>query len=89
MKKQIAVFAYTIVSAGIAAAQTASPQSVDTRSGRLEFELGVPTTKTVTKLYDEIDYQRACQLYLWALPVVGAHGAGPGRSGKHHWRSPW
>jgi hypothetical protein len=71
MKKLIAVFAYTIVSAGIAAAQTASLQSVDTRSGKLEFELGVPTTKTVTKLYDEIDYQRACQLYLWALPVVG------------------
>jgi hypothetical protein len=71
MKKLIAVFAYTIVSGGIAAAQAASLQSVDTRSGKLEFELGVPTTKTVTKLYDEIDYQRACQLYLWALPVVG------------------
>ena len=45
--------------------------NVSTRSGNLDFELGVPTKETVTKLYDEMDYQRACQLYLWALPIVG------------------
>jgi hypothetical protein len=43
----------------------------DTSIGKLDFELGVPTTETVTKLYDAMDFQRACQLYLWALPVVG------------------
>jgi hypothetical protein len=32
----------------------------------------MPTQETVAKLYDEIDFQRACQLYLWALPVVNA-----------------
>jgi hypothetical protein len=63
-------------------------QSVSTRSGKLDFELGVPTKETVTKLYDEMDYQRACQLYLWALPLVefgnllaileGTTGAKPG-----------
>src|SRR4029077_3790884 len=63
-------------------------QSVKTRSGKLDFELGVPTKETVTKLYDEMDYQRACQLYLWALPLVefgnllaileGTTGARPG-----------
>jgi hypothetical protein len=63
-------------------------QSVKTRSGKLDFELGVPTKETVTKLYDEMDYQRACQLYLWALPLVefgnllaileGTTGAKPG-----------
>ena len=47
-------------------------ETVDTRIGRLDFELGVPTKETVTKLYDEIDFQRACQLYLWALPAVNA-----------------
>ena len=46
-------------------------QTVDTRIGKLDFELGVPTQGTVTNLYDAMDYQRACQLYLWALPIVG------------------
>ncbi len=46
-------------------------QTVDTRIGKLDFELGVPTKETVTNLYDAMDYQRACQLYLWALPIVG------------------
>lgn len=47
-------------------------QSVETRVGKLDFELGVPTKATVAKLYDELDFQRACQLYLWALPAVSA-----------------
>jgi len=45
-------------------------ETVDTRIGKLDFELGVPTKETVAKLYDELDFQRACQLYLWALPTV-------------------
>ncbi len=45
-------------------------ETVDTRIGKLDFELGVPTEATVSKLYNEMDFQRACQLYLWALPVV-------------------
>ncbi len=45
-------------------------QSIDSRIGKLDFELGVPTKETVAKLHDEIDFQRACQLYLWALPAV-------------------
>jgi len=48
----------------------ARAQTVETRIGQLEFELGVPTKATAAKLYDEIDFQRACQLYLWALPAV-------------------
>ena len=47
------------------------PQNVDTRIGRLDLELGVPTKETVAKLYDDMDFQRACQAYLWALPSVG------------------
>ncbi|HEV8031879.1 MAG TPA: hypothetical protein VGP42_12760 [Stellaceae bacterium] len=46
-------------------------QMVDTPIGKLDFELGVPTKETVTKLYDAMDFQRASQLYLWALPIVG------------------
>jgi hypothetical protein len=51
-----------------------SNETISTRSGSLEFNLGVPTPETAAYLYDEIDYQRACQVYLWALPAVGASG---------------
>jgi hypothetical protein len=49
---------------------TVHAETIDTRIGKLDFELGVPTKETVAKLYDELDFQRACQLYLWALPIV-------------------
>ncbi len=49
-------------------------QKIDTRIGRLEFTHdftnGFPTDATVEKLYDERDFQRACQAYLWSLPAV-------------------
>lgn len=51
-----------------------SQQTYDTRIGTLEFTHdfanGYPTDDTVESLYDEIDFQRACQAYLWALPIV-------------------
>jgi hypothetical protein len=45
--------------------------TIDTRIGKLDFELGVPTQETATKLYDEMDFQRAAKCYLWGLPIVG------------------
>ncbi|MDJ0521595.1 MAG: DUF1254 domain-containing protein [Planctomycetota bacterium] len=45
-------------------------EEVDTPAGKLAFENGYPTDDTVAKLYDRIDFQRACQAYLWALPLV-------------------
>src|SRR5271163_717181 len=46
----------------------------DTRIGTLsfthDFANGYPTTVTVEKLYDERDFQRATQIYLWALPFI-------------------
>jgi hypothetical protein len=53
---------------------TEVPQQVETRIGTLEFTHdfanGYPTEATVEKLYDERDFQRACQAYLWSLPAV-------------------
>lgn len=47
---------------------------VNTRIGELEFtrdfENGYPTDETVQKIYNEMDFQRACQAYIWALPFV-------------------
>jgi hypothetical protein len=49
-------------------------ESIKTRIGALEFTHdfanGFPTDATVEKLYDERDFQRACQAYLWSLPAV-------------------
>jgi hypothetical protein len=49
-------------------------QAVETRIGTLDFTHdfanGYPTDETVEKLYDERDFQRACQAYLWSLPAV-------------------
>lgn len=49
-------------------------ETVQTRIGELEFthdfKNGYPTDETVKKLYDEMDFQRACQAYLWGLPFV-------------------
>jgi hypothetical protein len=53
-------------------AQTApqTPDSVETRIGTLTFEKGFPTEETTRKLFDEMDFQRAVQAYLWAYPAV-------------------
>jgi hypothetical protein len=59
--------AFTITSAH---SQTTTPDSVKTRIGDLKFEKGFPTEETTKKLFDEMDYQRAVQAYLWAYPAV-------------------
>jgi hypothetical protein len=46
-------------------------ETKDTRIGKLTFESGYPSQETVAKLYDEMDFQRASQAYLWAIPAVG------------------
>jgi hypothetical protein len=45
--------------------------SLETRIGKLKFESGYPSREAISKLYDEMDFQRACQAYLWGLPIVG------------------
>jgi hypothetical protein len=64
-----------IVTTMTACTQTQTPaptpgQTTDTRLGKLSFENGFPTEETTRKLFDEMDYQRAVQAYLWAYPVV-------------------
>jgi hypothetical protein len=53
-----------------AQAAPVSEGALNTRFGKLEFQHGLPTEKTVAALYDEMDFQRACQAFLWALPIV-------------------
>ena len=49
-------------------AQRALEGSVETRIGQLQFDKGYPTDATIEKLFDELDFQRACQAYLWGTP---------------------
>ncbi|MGD8659674.1 MAG: DUF1254 domain-containing protein [Desulfobacterales bacterium] len=52
----------------------ASAETLKTPIGSLsfthDFANGYPTDATVRKLYDARDFQRACQAYLWAIPIV-------------------
>ncbi|MGE4190142.1 MAG: DUF1254 domain-containing protein [Thermoanaerobaculia bacterium] len=58
-----------VLSLGLVPSLQAQP--VETRVGTIELELGVPTEESAQRLFDSMDFQRACQAYLWALPAVG------------------
>jgi hypothetical protein len=49
-------------------------ETIETRIGELsfthDFANGYPTLETREKLLDELDFQRACQAYLWSIPIV-------------------
>ena len=70
-------FRMTVRIAGILAAAISWPVMAQescsdlTASPPLEYKLGVPTESTGKRLLDQIDYQRAIQMYLWGLPAVG------------------
>jgi hypothetical protein len=51
-----------------------APEKMKTRFGKLEFPGGFPSEETVQKVYDELDLQRATQLYLDMYPAMSAHG---------------
>ncbi len=40
-----------------------APPSIDTRIGTLEFEDGVPTAETASKVYDTLDFTNALNVY--------------------------
>ena len=51
-----------------------APDDINTRYGQLEFPGGYPTEATIQKVYDELDLQRATQLYLDMTPALSMHG---------------
>ena len=48
----------------------AAPDQVETRLGTLAFQYGYPDAATAQVLWDNLDFQRAVQSYLLALPPV-------------------
>ncbi|VVP15613.1 hypothetical protein PS900_03576 [Pseudomonas fluorescens] len=49
--------------------------NLKTREALMTFHQGIPTPDTVERLYDEMDFQRATQCYLWSVPIVGMESA--------------
>lgn len=68
------LIAATLMGALALATTGTHAEDINTRIGTLsfthDFANGYPTKETVEKLFDERDFQRATQLYLWALPMV-------------------
>ena len=66
--------AASLVSLGIlmVAFYASAQETLETRIGELQFteNYGYPTEATAEKLFDEMDFQRASQSYIWALPIV-------------------
>jgi hypothetical protein len=52
----------------------ASPDKVETRFGTLHLFDGFPDKPSIEKLYDNLDFQRAVQGYLLAMPAVSLTG---------------
>ena len=40
------------------------------RLGEVGFDGELPARRDVQRVFDELDYQMACQAYLWSLPLV-------------------
>ena len=50
----------------------AQPQSSQFRGAEIPLRFGLPADEAARqKLYDEMDFQRATQAYIWGLPIVG------------------
>jgi hypothetical protein len=52
------------------AGKTGNVETINTRFDKLTFEHGFPTGDTAKKVYDELDFQRAVQCFLWGYPAV-------------------
>ncbi|RDJ14373.1 hypothetical protein B5K06_05605 [Rhizobium grahamii] len=50
------------------------PPSLEARVGNVEFGKGLPTPKGIEQLFEIQDFQRATQLYQWAIPAIGVLG---------------
>ena len=66
------------------------PPSVEARVGKVEFNKGLPTQKGIEQLFEIQDFQRAVQLYQWAIPAIGVMGwhrasVANGKTGETDW----
>jgi hypothetical protein len=50
--------------------KVSSARSLPGRLGEVGFDRELPRRRDLGRVFDELDYQMACQVYLWALPLV-------------------
>jgi hypothetical protein len=62
----------------VMAASIGAPQAQTAASADWSFVGGYPSKEASAQLYDEMDYQRAVQAYIWATPLVNSVGAARG-----------
>ena len=67
----LALLAGLCLQSSLQAKQPGTTPTQSTRIGPLQLENGYPSKAAAARLYDEMDFQRATQAYLWALPAVG------------------
>lgn len=65
-----AAVAYALVTTSAFGQGLPTSGTIESPIGPPEIKNGYPTDKTVTKLYDALDFQRATQAYIWALPYM-------------------
>ncbi|MDE1994198.1 MAG: hypothetical protein KGI75_16970, partial [Rhizobiaceae bacterium] len=65
----LALSASPVIAQSTAAVAAAEPTAPD--NSKFQYELDVPTDESAQKIFDELAYQRAVQVYLWGIPAVG------------------
>jgi hypothetical protein len=74
MKKELKTVLVLLCTLVMLVGTQAQAETLKTPIGSLsftqDFANGYPTDATVKKLYDARDFQRACQAYLWSIPIV-------------------
>ena len=51
-----------------------TPDTVETRIGKLNFVDGVPTPETTQKVYDNLDFLRGTEVFLNFIPATSLEG---------------
>jgi hypothetical protein len=71
------LYVAALLASQISLANAQETQTIETRIGKLtfehSFERGIPTKETTKYLFDTIDFQRATQAYIWAIPIVSMY----------------
>ena len=72
MKTKLTLCLSLALAASVFVPACSTPQTA--QEGEYAFEVGYPTPEASQALYDEMDYQRAVQAYIWATPMLNSMG---------------
>jgi hypothetical protein len=73
---QLRIITLTALAALLAGSSSASAETISTHIGRFDMERSYPSDASINKLYDERDFQRATQAYIWVLFIARLRDAG-------------